>query len=53
MFTVFWFIIVLFLSTYSIVWLIDNNGFVVVNWLGYEMQTDVLTTVLITIFLQS
>ena len=50
MFTVFWFIIVLFLSTYSIVWLIDNNGFVVVNWLGYEMQTDVLTTVLITIF---
>jgi len=50
MFTVFWFIIVLFLSTYSIVWLIDNNGLVVVNWLGYEMQTDVLTIVLITIF---
>ncbi|GDX36213.1 hypothetical protein LBMAG18_07240 [Alphaproteobacteria bacterium] len=50
MFTVFWFIIVLFISTYSIVWLIDNNGDVMVNWLGYQMQTDVLTTVLITIF---
>lgn len=51
MFTVFWFIIALFLSTYSIAWLIENNGSVVVNWLGYEMQTDVLTIILLTFFL--
>ncbi len=51
MFTVFWFIIALFLITYSVTWLIDNNGSVIVNWLGYEMQTDVLTIIIITIIL--
>lgn len=49
MFTVFWFIIALFLITYSLAWLADNNGSVIVNWLNYEMQTDVLTIIVITI----
>lgn len=53
MFTVFWFLLILFLASYSVVWLIDNNGLVQVNWLGYEMQTDVLTILVITIFLTS
>jgi HemY protein len=51
MFTVFWFIIALFLITYSVAWLADNNGSVMVNWLGYELQTDVLTIIIITIVL--
>jgi HemY protein len=51
MFTVFWFITALFLITYSVAWLVDNNGSVVVNWLGYEMQTDVLTIIIFTIIL--
>jgi len=51
MFTVFWFIITLFLTTYSVAWLVDNNGSVIVNWLGYEMQTDVLTIIIATIVL--
>jgi HemY protein len=51
MFTVFWFIIALFLLTYSVAWLADNNGSVMVNWLGYELQTDVLTIIIVTIVL--
>lgn len=31
-------------------WIIDNNGLVVINWLGYEITSDVLTSLLIIIF---
>lgn len=31
-------------------WMLDNNGIVEINWLGYEIITDVFTTfVVITI----
>ena len=31
-------------------WIIENNGSIVINWLGYEVQTDILTSLLICVF---
>ena len=28
-------------------WIIDNNGSIIINWLGYEITTDILTILLI------
>ncbi len=33
----------------SIVWLLDNNGSIIVKWLGYEVRTDILTALLLAI----
>jgi uncharacterized membrane-anchored protein len=32
-------------------WIIDNNGSILINWLGYEITTDVLTILLIFLFI--
>ncbi len=34
----------------SLAWLLDNNGSVIINWLGYEITTDILTILLIFLF---
>ncbi|MDA0902157.1 MAG: hypothetical protein O3B09_01945 [Proteobacteria bacterium] len=31
-------------------WLIENNGMIAINWLGYEVQTDILTAIAILFF---
>ncbi len=50
MFAILWFLFVAFTATVSLVWILDHNGSVVITWLGYEAKTDILTTLLITIF---
>ncbi len=50
MFTILWYIFLVFTITTSIVWIIENNGSLIINWLGYEVQTDILTATLIFAF---
>lgn len=50
MFTILWYIFLVFTITTSIVWIIENNGSLILNWLGYEIQTDILTATLIFAF---
>ncbi len=41
--------IAIFIST-SLIWMLDHNGLVVITWLGYEVKTDILTALLLTVF---
>lgn len=50
MFTILWFLLVTFALATSLVWMLDHNGDVVINWLGYQAQTDILTAILLAIF---
>lgn len=44
MLKVLWYIFLVLIATIGITWILDNNGLVIVKWLGYEIQTDILTT---------
>jgi len=46
MLKILWYIFLVFITTSGVVWLIENNGTIVVNWLGYELQTDILVAIL-------
>jgi HemY protein len=50
MFTILWFIFIALIITTSMAWVLDHDGSVIINWLGYEVQTDILTAVLLSIF---
>lgn len=45
-----WFLFVAASVSFSLVWLLDNEGMVVVNWLGYQAQMDILTAILLSVF---
>lgn len=47
MFTVIWFLLITFLITSSFIWLLDHNGSVVITWLGYQVQADMLTAIVL------
>lgn len=47
MLTILWFLLVTFFLTASFVWLIDHNGSVVITWLGYQVQADMLTAIVL------
>ncbi len=50
MFAILWFLFVAVLLTMPMAWVLDNNGLVLINWLGYELTTDVLTAILLATF---
>lgn len=50
MFKTLWFLFIAAVIAGAITWLLENNGSIVINWLGYEVQTDILTAILLTIF---
>jgi HemY protein len=50
MLTILWVLLAAFFLTASFSWLLDHNGHVLITWLGYELQTDVLTAILISAF---
>ena len=50
MFAVLWFLFVASALSASLVWVLDHNGKVLITWFGYELQTDILTAILIAIF---
>lgn len=49
MLTILWFLPLAIAITLSLVWLLDHNGEVLITWLGYELQTDVFTAILLAI----
>src|SRR3989344_3569562 len=48
MFAILWFLFIALAIVVVLVWLLDHNGEVLITWLGYEAQTDVLTAILIS-----
>lgn len=50
MLKILWLILVAFLISVSVIWLLDNDGQVVITWLGYEARTTILAAILITVF---
>jgi HemY protein len=45
MLTIIWFLSIAFLFSAFFVWLLDHNGHVVITWLGYQIEADILTTI--------
>ena len=50
MFKTLWFLFIASMLAASVSWLLDNNGSILIYWLGYEARTDILTLILLTIF---
>ena len=50
MLKILWLILVAFLISVSVIWLLDNDGQVLVTWLGYVARTTILAAILITVF---
>lgn len=50
MFTFLWFLFAALTIAISLVWLLDHDGSVIITWLGYELQTNILTAILLSIF---
>lgn len=50
MFAILWFLFIAFAIATSLVWLLDHNGVVLVTWLDYQAETDILTAILLAIF---
>jgi HemY protein len=50
MLTISLFLLVAFSIAILLVWLVNNNGSVLINWLGYEAQTDILTAIFLAVF---
>jgi len=48
MFAILWFLFIAVALSTLLVWMLDNNGNVVINWLGHEVQTDILTAILLS-----
>ena len=42
-------ILTAFLTSGLIIWVIDHEGFVLVNWLGYELKTNIVTAITLSI----
>jgi uncharacterized membrane-anchored protein len=49
MFAILWFLFVGVIIAVLMVWMIDNNGTIIINWLDYELQTDVLTAIVLAL----
>ena len=50
MFAILWFLFIAVLLTLPMAWVLENNGSVIITWLGYEVATDVLTAILLAVF---
>lgn len=51
MFTILWILILASLISYTVHWLLANNGEVVINWFNYQIISDALTVFALTIIL--
>lgn len=49
MFLIIWFLIIAFSASSALIWLINNNGVILIHWLGYEVRTDILTSLLMSL----
>lgn len=48
MLIIFWFLLISLGLASVFAWMLDNQGSVIITWLGYEIKTDVLTALLIS-----
>ena len=53
MLKVFWYFINIALLSILFSTILDSNGTVIIDWLDYQVSTDVLTVILILIFYRS
>lgn len=51
MFTVLWFLFIAFFISLATAWLVDHDGLVIINWLGYEVKTDILVAILVAVLI--
>jgi HemY protein len=51
MFKISWYVFVIFILSISIVWIIENNGSILINWIGYEIETDILSALILVGFI--
>lgn len=42
-----WILLLAIIITTPLVWLLDHNGSVVINWLDFEVRTDMVTAIII------
>lgn len=49
MFNILWILVLAILTGFGINWLLNNNGEVIINWLGYQLLMDALTLFLISV----
>ncbi len=49
MLSILWFLFIAVLISASLVWVLDHEGVVLVRWLDYQVQTDILTGILLAI----
>lgn len=45
MLRILWILFLAVIITTPLVWLLDHNGSVVINWLNYEISTDIVTAI--------
>lgn len=43
MFKIFWYIFIAIIITFTLSWMLDNNGIVTILWLNHEIKTDIVT----------
>ena len=51
MIAILWFLFIASIISAALVWVLDHDGVVLKNWLGYEAKTDILTAILLSIIL--
>lgn len=49
MFKIFWYVFIAIILTFALSWMIENNGLVTILWQGYEIKTDILTALAVTL----
>ncbi len=51
MFGIIWFILISVLASLSLVWVLDHDGVVLITWLGYEVKTDIVIALFLSLAL--
>lgn len=49
MLLILWILFLVLAIASPLLWTLDNSGFVLINWLGYEVKTNILTAILLAI----
>lgn len=49
MLTILWLLFIAVATSIVIVWVLDHHGYVVINWLGYEVKTDILSAIILAV----
>ena len=50
MFSKIWLLLITIIFIFFSIWALDSDGFVLIEWLGYRVRTDIFAAILISIF---